>query len=568
MSPTGHPEANPLPVNDPAIVNLSLVSHTNVGKTTLARTLLGRDVGEVRDEAHVTDASERHAMVATAAGERLELWDTPGFGDSVKLGRRLAQAGNPIGWFMTEVWDRFRDRAFWSSQHAVRNVLEHADVVLYLVNAAEPPEDAAYLQPELQVLSLIGKPVIVLLNQLGEPRAPADEAAEIERWRRHVLALPLSGPAAEGDGARFRSGGVVRQVLALDAFARCWVQEGVLLRAVAAALPDARRPVFERLREAWGERERGIWLESMAVLAERLERAAADRESVPDAGWSGRLREVGAALGLRREGAHTPRELAMQALAERLDLDVRTSTDRLIALHGLDGHAGATVLQRLAEHYAVREPLNEGKAAVLGGVVSGALAGLKADVASGGLTMGGGLLAGGVLGALGALGLARGYNLVRGLERPTLAWTVPVLDSLMRASLLAYLSVAHYGRGRGEWAEAEHPSFWADAVDTVMQERQEALHPLWQQREGAAAPTEAMRERLRAGLAEWLQNASRDLLDRLYPDADVRPAMAPGPAASATPARDGTPPPLPPSPPPQTQGSRANPAASSGAENA
>jgi predicted GTPase len=32
-------------------LQLSLVSHTNVGKTTLARTLLGRDVGEVRDAA-------------------------------------------------------------------------------------------------------------------------------------------------------------------------------------------------------------------------------------------------------------------------------------------------------------------------------------------------------------------------------------------------------------------------------------------------------------------------------------------------------------------------------------
>ena len=33
-------------------VSLSLISHTNVGKTTLARTLLRRDVGEVRDAAH------------------------------------------------------------------------------------------------------------------------------------------------------------------------------------------------------------------------------------------------------------------------------------------------------------------------------------------------------------------------------------------------------------------------------------------------------------------------------------------------------------------------------------
>jgi hypothetical protein len=36
-------------VNDPGTIALSLISHTNAGKTTLARTLLGRDVGEVRD---------------------------------------------------------------------------------------------------------------------------------------------------------------------------------------------------------------------------------------------------------------------------------------------------------------------------------------------------------------------------------------------------------------------------------------------------------------------------------------------------------------------------------------
>ena len=35
-------------------VSLSLISHTNAGKTTLARTLLGRDIGEIRDAPHVT----------------------------------------------------------------------------------------------------------------------------------------------------------------------------------------------------------------------------------------------------------------------------------------------------------------------------------------------------------------------------------------------------------------------------------------------------------------------------------------------------------------------------------
>ena len=36
-------------------IAVGLCSHTNVGKTSLARTLLGRDVGEVRDSPHVTE---------------------------------------------------------------------------------------------------------------------------------------------------------------------------------------------------------------------------------------------------------------------------------------------------------------------------------------------------------------------------------------------------------------------------------------------------------------------------------------------------------------------------------
>src|SRR5262249_28711048 len=155
-------------------------------------------------------------LIQSPGGDQLELWDTPGLGDSVRLARRIEQARNPIGWFMNEVWDRFRDRAAWSSQRALRNVLEQADVALYLVNASESPEDVASLDAELRVLGLLQKPVVVLLNQMGPPRPAAQEEAEIERWRQRTAAAPS-----------------VRRVLAFDAFARCWVQEDTLLQAVS-----------------------------------------------------------------------------------------------------------------------------------------------------------------------------------------------------------------------------------------------------------------------------------------------------------------------------------------------
>ena len=164
-------------------ISLSLVSHTNAGKTTLARTLLARDVGTVRDAPHVTEFADVFTMVETPGGDRLQLWDTPGFGDSVRLAKRLRESSNPLGWFMSAVWDRWRDRPFWSSQQALRNVRDEADVMLYLVNAAEAPEAAGYVQPEMEILGWVAKPVIVLLNQLGAPREAALEEADLYRWR-------------------------------------------------------------------------------------------------------------------------------------------------------------------------------------------------------------------------------------------------------------------------------------------------------------------------------------------------------------------------------------------------
>ena len=171
---------------EPATVEIALISHTNAGKTTLARTLLGRDIGEVRDAPHVTDVAESHPLLTSVEGDVLRLTDTPGFGDSAKLVQRLRVADNPLGWLLREVWDRYSDRPFWCSQQAVRAARDSADVVLYLVNAAEDPRDAGYVALEMQVLRWVGKPVLVLLNQVGPPRGGEDEHRDVERWRTHL----------------------------------------------------------------------------------------------------------------------------------------------------------------------------------------------------------------------------------------------------------------------------------------------------------------------------------------------------------------------------------------------
>ena len=158
--------------------------------------------------------------------------------------------------------------------------------------------------------------------------------------------------------------------------------------------------------------------------------------------------------------------------------------------------------------------MDEGKAAVWGGMLTGALVGLKADVLSGGLTLGGGLLAGGLIGALGAAGLARCVNLVRGTDRSWIAWNAEALDQMVEAALLRYLAVAHFGRGRGDWAQGESPPHWKDVIAAALAPRREALATIWANRGDDEEPGA-----LALALLPVLEGAARAALERLYPDA-------------------------------------------------
>ena len=485
----------------PTSIALSLVSHTNAGKTTLARTLLGRDIGEVRDAPHVTEFADVFTMLETPQGETLRLWDTPGFGDSLRLAKRLRESTGAMGWFLSEVWDRWRDRPFWASQQALRNVRDEADVMLYLVNASEQPEAAGYVRPEMELLAWIGKPVIVLLNQLGVPREAAMEGAELEQWRRHLAAFVQ-----------------VKAVLPLDAFARCWVQEGSLLQAIEAALAGEHRALMGRLRVAWENQRLATFEASVESIAASLARLAGAFEVVPDAGsLLTKLRSVGAALGVG-SSEESPAALAQKKLAERMAEEVRGNTLVLIRLHGLDGQVQAEILSRLATHFETRLRLDEGKAAVWGGLVTGAIAGLKADVLSGGLTLGGGLIAGGLLGALGAAGLARCVNLVRGTDQSWLAWNAESLDAMVDAALLRYLTVAHFGRGRGDWVEGESPPHWKETTRQALAPQRDTLAALWASRDARSDDAEES-ARLSTALKGAVRGAAATALQWLYPNA-------------------------------------------------
>jgi hypothetical protein len=487
------------PGSTAATITLSLISHTNVGKTTLARTLLRQDIGEVADRAHVTQFAEMHVLIETEGGERLRLADTPGFGDSARLLKRLRLAGNPIGWLLTQVWDRYTDRAFWGTQQAVRNVREEADLVLYLVSAAEDPMAAGYVAPEMEILGWIGKPVVVLLNQLGPPRARERDARDESLWRSHL--------------ARYAW---VRDVLPFDAFARCWVQEDTLLGRVEPWLAPSSREAFARLRAAWRSRNLQTFAASIETLVESLVETALDHEPVIKRGWTDKTRAIVASVVKGGDGAREDDAAAVDALARRLDARLRSATDKLIRLHGLSGKAAAEVLARMQGQVDLSLPADVGKAGLVGGLVSGALGGLAADLAAGGITLGAGALIGGLLGALGSGGAARALNLARGLETGTARWSGAFLSGRVESALLRYLAVAHFGRGRGDYVESEYPAHWRGLVAEVLRPYADALGESWLLTARANASND-----MRDSIGLIVTEAARAVLVRLYPEAEV-----------------------------------------------
>ena len=452
-------------MNAPAVhIQFALISHTNNGKTTLARTLVGIDVGEVRDAAHVTVVAESHTLLVTPEGDSLQLWDTPGFGDSVRLLRRLAGAGNPIGWFLREVVDRYRDRTFWLSQNALRTARDSADVVLYLVNSSEHPRDAGYLPAEMKILEWLGKPVVVLLNQVGPPRLAPQELAEQGLWQQHLADYPI-----------------VRDVLSLDAFARCWVHERVFYEALGKLLDSASQEGYARLFAVWEANNAARFRQAMILTTQQLIAAARDSEAVGDEQKSmlrSAMKAVGLGAGGRAEQRH---EKAMATLIERLDSRINATTARLLALHHLDASDAGKINARVRQNFAIRAPLDKAQAGLIGAVVSGAVTGLSADLAAGGLTLGGGALIGGVVGALTFAGAAWGFNASLDRTHPTVQFADEFLRSLLVAGILRYLAVAHFGRGRGNFVESEAPAFWQDEVERAVAMHADGIKQAWQQ---------------------------------------------------------------------------------------
>jgi Domain of unknown function (DUF3482)/50S ribosome-binding GTPase len=480
-------------------IDIMLVSHTNAGKTTLVRTLLGKDVGEVLDAPDTTTAVAAHDLIVGEDGEALCLWDTPGFGDSFRLAKRLERNSRSLSLIVREIWDRYRNPRLWRGQRVAMDLKKRADVILYLVNTVERPVDAVYVAPELSVLAWVGKPVLAVLNQSGEPQGPGDESASVREWREALAGYP-----------------VIRKVLVLDSYTRCWVQELILYDEIGHVLPQALHAAYERLAQAMEAGHQQRFDASIHALADYLLRMATDKVelAVTETGPIRELWElIRNRISWRTAQALQPHEVAMESLAQRFMDETTAVTDKLIGINHLTGVSTAEIVEIASEKFAVDAPVDASKSALAGGVISGALTGLGADLLAGGLTLGTGALVGAVLGAVGAAALARGYNLHTDKGNKIVAWSPESLNDAFTRSVLLYLAIAHFGRGQGQWRRKDDPGHWHMAAADVANRYHDRLLQLW-----ARASSEGDSPQTRQECASVLRLVLVELLNRLYPE--------------------------------------------------
>jgi hypothetical protein len=469
---------------------LSLISHTNVGKTALARTLLRRDVGEVADSAHVTVVPEAYDLIESR-GYTARLWDTPGFGSNLaKLAKRLRSNDNPVGWILHQVWDRTTDKSLWCSQEAIRNVQSESDVVLYLVDASQSPSAVGYVDLEIEIIEWIGKPVLVFLNQAGQ-RDPEKERLNEMEWRAHL--------------SKFE---IVKHVDTLDAFTRCWTEEHHILEKAAEILSGPKRKAARVLGDAWAKRNLETFDTAVSYLSDWAEFALTDTEPLPRKGIADQLRQL-----LSRSERNRELERIQQEMYKRLAEKTSSTVNDLISLYGLDGETAAELEKSSKEGFAVKRDLEEPLAATLGGAVSGLVGGLSADLISGGMTFGGGAIVGMLLGGATTYALARGYNLTQ-TGQNMVRWTEAHFSNQVQFVAMLYLAISHYGRGRGIWQDpVNNPAHWQEVLQQQLGAESGNWSKIWKKGGLQSDPGD-----LKKPLEKEFRRLLGSVFSRLYPE--------------------------------------------------
>lgn len=449
----------------PAQVRLCVVTHRHEDRAALLAML-------------VQEGERQSQLISSPSGDALLYTELPG-----AMAPPRAAPPAAAGWF--ERLRRLLGRpdtpaATESGGPRLDTARAECHVVLHVVGAAADLETASAL------LRWLDKPVLVLVNRPegAEPEAPG------------LLARCQ---------ARAQAFAPVAAVLSFDEFARCWVQEGLLLDAIRGAVPTALAPGFERIAQAWHMRNRARFDRSMAAVAEHLLFAARQVEEVPASALSVKSLVVAG----ERQAQSLAREAAMRGVAERLGRSAAEMFAKLRELHGIDGSMADELEEGLERKFVVRQPIDAPQAA-MAGAAGGAATGASVDLLAGGLTLGAATALGALVGASAAFIGAAWKNRSTPAGASVVQLSDEMMHALVEAALLRYLAVAHQGRAARSAGSPIRP-FWKADVVAAVQAHAAWLAPFWARARTQADPEQA------AALARELETIALRVLETLYP---------------------------------------------------
>ena len=344
-----------------APLKLAVVGHTNVGKTSLLRTLT-RDIGfgEVSHRASTTRHVEG-ARLSVNGEPLLELHDTPGLEDAIALLDHLERSERPGERLdgparTTRFLEGSEARQRFEQEAKVLRQLLVSDAGLYVIDAREPV--LAKYKDELAVLAGCGKPLLPVLNFVAQPGHREGE------WREALARLGLHA------------------LVRFDSVAPPLDGERRLYESLAL-LQESSRPQLQRLIEDHEAQANARLAAGQRLIAELLLDVAACRRHVaaqPEL-ERGAIRELHNAVRAREQAC-------VEALLRLYAFRKEDASAADLPL--LDGRWGDDLFNP--------ETLKQLGIKVGGGMAAGAAAGAGVDLMVGGITLGAAALLGAIAG--------------------------------------------------------------------------------------------------------------------------------------------------------------------------
>ncbi|MGE8497267.1 MAG: GTPase/DUF3482 domain-containing protein [Pseudomonas sp.] len=291
-------------------LKLAVVGHTNVGKTSLLRTLT-RDVtfGEVSHRPSTTRHVEG-ARLSVDGQALLELYDTPGLEDAIALLdylERLERPGERLDGpaRLARFLDSSEARQRFEQEAKVLRQLLASDAGLYVIDAREPV--LAKYRDELAVLTMCGRPLLPVLNFVACNQHREDDWREaLARLGLHALVrFDSVAPPLDGERRLYESLAlmqeksrpqlqrliddheqqrVARRHSGARLIAELLIDSAACRRSVATE-PTLEQSAIRELRDAIRQREQRCVEAILRLYAFRTEDAKADDLPLLDGRW-------------------------------------------------------------------------------------------------------------------------------------------------------------------------------------------------------------------------------------------------------------------------------------------